>query len=99
MNITICGNFAGAADVFTSTGCSGVCTNLVKTPSNYDKAFCEISYIEVFRQGSGGGGTTGSGTAGADTSTSTSALEAGMYSMMTTLMLTTLEFELSFLTA
>ena len=93
MDITICGNFAGVADIFTSTGCMGVCSDLAKTPSNYDNAYFEILYTRVFQQGSGGGGT-----AGADSSTSTSG-SASTYSVTAALVLATLGFGLSFLAA
>lgn len=76
LDVTICGNFAGAADVFTTTGCSGVCTDLVANPRNYDNAYFEISYIRVFSQGDAAGGVvSGEGTTptgGADSPGSTS---------------------------
>ncbi|OCB91539.1 hypothetical protein A7U60_g1217 [Sanghuangporus baumii] len=84
LDITICGNFAGAADVFTTTGCSGVCTDLVANPQNYDDAFFEISYIRVFSQGGAAGGTVsggGTSTTGADGSSSTSG-SGGIYSLI-----------------
>ncbi|THH07637.1 hypothetical protein EW145_g3236 [Phellinidium pouzarii] len=49
LDITICGNFAGIPSVFSQT-CSGTCTDLVPTASNYDNAYFEISYIRVFAQ-------------------------------------------------
>ncbi|KLO18260.1 hypothetical protein SCHPADRAFT_936333 [Schizopora paradoxa] len=50
LDITICGNFGLA--VFSQT-CPGNCTDLVQTPSNYDNAFFEISYIKVFEETNG----------------------------------------------
>ncbi|KLO18259.1 hypothetical protein SCHPADRAFT_845310 [Schizopora paradoxa] len=50
LDITICGNFA--LNVFNQT-CSGNCLDLVQTPSNYDTAYFEISYIKVFQQTNG----------------------------------------------
>jgi len=52
LDITLCGNFAGAADVFQQT-CSGVCTDLIKTPTNYNTAYFEIAYIRHFTDGTG----------------------------------------------
>ncbi|KAI5115196.1 hypothetical protein M0805_000710 [Coniferiporia weirii] len=46
-DITLCGNFAGEPTVFAQT-CSGTCTDLVKTPSNYDDAYFEVQYVRVF---------------------------------------------------
>ncbi|THH07641.1 hypothetical protein EW145_g3245 [Phellinidium pouzarii] len=46
-DITLCGNFAGEAAVFAQT-CSGTCTDLVQTPSNYDTAYFEVQYVRVF---------------------------------------------------
>ena len=62
LDITICGNFAGAASVFTQT-CSGTCTDLVPTASNYDNAYFEMKFIRVFEQGSGSSSSGGTGTA------------------------------------
>jgi len=50
LDITICGNFA--LNVFGQT-CPGNCLDLVQTPSNYDTAYFEISYIKVFQQTNG----------------------------------------------
>ena len=44
---TICGNFAGAADIFNPS-CSGLCTDLVQNPANYNDAYFEVSYVRVF---------------------------------------------------
>lgn len=49
-DITICGNFGLA--IFSQT-CPGNCLDLVQTPSNYDNAYFEISYIRVFEQTNG----------------------------------------------
>ncbi|THH04266.1 hypothetical protein EW145_g5650 [Phellinidium pouzarii] len=49
LETTICGNFAGTPSVFQQT-CSGNCVDLVQTPSNYDEAYFEISYMKVFEQ-------------------------------------------------
>ncbi|KLO18258.1 hypothetical protein SCHPADRAFT_866908 [Schizopora paradoxa] len=50
LDITICGNFGLA--IFSQT-CPGNCLDLVQTPSNYDNAYFEISYIRVFEQTNG----------------------------------------------
>ena len=84
--------------MLTSIGCSGVCTNLVKTPSNYDNAYFEISYIRVLLQGSGGGGMAGSGTVGADLSNSTSIAGVGTYSVTKAAVLAIVGFGLTLLT-
>lgn len=57
---TICGNFAGAPDVFNPT-CTGTCTDLVANPANYNDAYFEISYVRVFTNGTKQGTTPGSG--------------------------------------
>ncbi|KLO18229.1 hypothetical protein SCHPADRAFT_913229 [Schizopora paradoxa] len=44
---TICGNFAGAADIFNPS-CTGTCTDLVADPGNYNDAYFEVSYVRVF---------------------------------------------------
>jgi len=59
-DITICGNFAGAADVFNPS-CPGLCTDLVQDPTNYNTAYFEISYVHVFTNGSSTGSTTETG--------------------------------------
>ncbi|EUC58241.1 glycosidase, putative, partial [Rhizoctonia solani AG-3 Rhs1AP] len=53
LDITLCGNFAGAAATFQAT-CSGVCTDLIKTPSNYNNAYFDINYLRVFSDGTSG---------------------------------------------
>lgn len=67
LDITLCGNFAGAANVFQET-CQGVCTDLIKTPTNYDNAYFEIAYIRHFVNTPVSGGalaaTKGDGLAG-----------------------------------
>lgn len=70
LDITICGNFAGASNVFSQT-CSGSCLDLVQTPSNYDNAFFEISFIKVF-EASGSEAATASNGAGAVTTSADS---------------------------
>lgn len=44
---TICGNFAGAADIFNPS-CTGTCTDLVANPANYNDAYFEVAYVRVF---------------------------------------------------
>lgn len=48
IHTTICGNFAGQANVFAQT-CSGNCLDLVQIPENYNTAYWEISYLKVFQ--------------------------------------------------
>jgi len=60
-DISVCGNFAGLPSVFTTTGCSGTCTDLVANPSNYNDAYFEISYLHVFTNGTSTTGTSGGG--------------------------------------
>lgn len=83
LDITICGNFAGQAATFAQT-CSGNCLDLVQTPSNYDNAYFEISYIKVFEQSNGSTSTsTSAGASSASTaagvSVSTTASASGAY--------------------
>ncbi|TFK93306.1 glycoside hydrolase family 16 protein [Polyporus arcularius HHB13444] len=48
-DITLCGDYAGAASVFYQT-CTGVCYNdwVLGDPSNYDTAYFEVSYVRVY---------------------------------------------------
>lgn len=73
LDITLCGNFAGAASTFQAT-CSGVCTDLIKTPSNYNTAYFDIAYLRVFSDGTAGSnsGPTLTGTSSTATATSVS---------------------------
>ncbi|KAB5591391.1 hypothetical protein CTheo_5182 [Ceratobasidium theobromae] len=73
LDITLCGNFAGAASTFQAT-CSGVCTDLIKTPTNYNNAYFDIAYLRVFSDGTAGSnsGPALTGTSSAATSTATS---------------------------
>jgi uncharacterized membrane protein YgcG len=57
IDISICGNFAGLPSIFNPT-CPGLCTDMVATPSNYDNAYFEISYIRVFTNGTSKTGTS-----------------------------------------
>ena len=68
LNINICGSFGLSA--FSAT-CSGSCLDLVQTPSNYDNAFFEISYMRVFTNDSSKAVSTSSATSGSSTGTST----------------------------
>uniref|UniRef100_A0A0W0GAJ0 Putative glycoside hydrolase family 16 protein n=1 Tax=Moniliophthora roreri TaxID=221103 RepID=A0A0W0GAJ0_MONRR len=51
LDITLCGDFAGAANVFSQT-CSGKCYNdyVIGSPSNYDNAFFDIASIRVYSE-------------------------------------------------
>ncbi|KAH8110956.1 concanavalin A-like lectin/glucanase domain-containing protein [Phellopilus nigrolimitatus] len=69
LDITVCGDFAGQAAVFAET-CSGTCTDLVPTASNYNNAYFEISYIRVFENGLGLPSSTASGGATVTTNAS-----------------------------
>ncbi|KZT11783.1 glycoside hydrolase family 16 protein [Laetiporus sulphureus 93-53] len=48
-DITLCGDFAGDQTIFAET-CSGVCYDdwVIGTPSNYDNAYFEVSYVRVY---------------------------------------------------
>jgi hypothetical protein len=48
INIDVCGAWAGNGAVYTSTGCTGQCTDMVGTASNYDNAYWEIAYVKTF---------------------------------------------------
>jgi len=50
-DITLCGDFAGNANVFSET-CPGVCYDdwVLGTPSNYDTAYFEVQYVRVYGQ-------------------------------------------------
>jgi hypothetical protein len=49
-DITLCGEYAGVASVFNET-CTGTCYDyVIGSPSNYDSAYFEISYVRVFSQ-------------------------------------------------
>ncbi|PIL35181.1 hypothetical protein GSI_02971 [Ganoderma sinense ZZ0214-1] len=50
-DITLCGDYAGAASVFYQT-CTGVCYNdwVLGDPSHYDTAYFEVSYLRVYGQ-------------------------------------------------
>ncbi|KAF7422337.1 hypothetical protein PC9H_010493 [Pleurotus ostreatus] len=52
LDITLCGDFAGAPAVFSQT-CSGVCYNdyVIGSPSNYDNAYFDINFIKIFGTG------------------------------------------------
>ncbi|CAE6513023.1 unnamed protein product [Rhizoctonia solani] len=71
LDITLCGNFAGAAATFQAT-CSGVCTDLIKTPSNYNNAYFDINYLRVFSDGTSGSNSGPTLTGSTATSTSVS---------------------------
>ncbi|KAG8710210.1 hypothetical protein FRC09_000240 [Ceratobasidium sp. 395] len=91
LDITLCGNFAGAPQTFQTT-CSGVCTDLIKTPSNYNNAYFDISYIRVFSDGTSGSnsgptltatgsnpsGTSGSGSSGSNNGATTTLTALGL---------------------
>jgi len=61
LDIDICGSFAGDGGAFAQT-CSGSCVDLLKTPTNYDQAYFEITFIKTFTTGSGSGGGSTTGT-------------------------------------
>lgn len=44
---TVYVNRAGAAEVFAQT-CSGLCTDLIGEPSNYDNAYFELRSIKAY---------------------------------------------------
>jgi hypothetical protein len=50
-DITLCGDFAGATNIFSQT-CSGVCYNdyVLGDGSNYDTAYFEVASVRVFSQ-------------------------------------------------
>lgn len=47
LNVRMNDSRAGAADVFAQT-CSGLCTDLIAEPSNYDTAYFELRSIKTY---------------------------------------------------
>ncbi|EIN08747.1 hypothetical protein PUNSTDRAFT_126043 [Punctularia strigosozonata HHB-11173 SS5] len=78
INTDICGAWAGSDSVFTSTGCSGSCADLVGTASNYDTAYWEIQYVKTFTSsGSSSASATGTSTKTSTSSSSSSTSSSG----------------------
>ncbi|GAA5884533.1 hypothetical protein JCM16303_000015 [Sporobolomyces ruberrimus] len=50
INIALCGDWAGQPGVFNPT-CSGVCTDMVQDPRNYDQSYFEIASIRIYDGG------------------------------------------------
>ncbi|GAA5834858.1 hypothetical protein JCM5353_004902 [Sporobolomyces roseus] len=50
INIALCGDWAGQPGVFNPT-CSGVCTDMVMDPRNYDTAYFEIASVRIYEGG------------------------------------------------
>ncbi|KZT34871.1 hypothetical protein SISSUDRAFT_1009421 [Sistotremastrum suecicum HHB10207 ss-3] len=75
-DITICGNFAGAPQVFSET-CSGNCLDLVQDPTNYDDAYFEIKYVAVFTNSSEASSSTTSGSSSTSTGSGSSPSGSG----------------------
>ncbi|KDQ62064.1 glycoside hydrolase family 16 protein [Jaapia argillacea MUCL 33604] len=48
-DITLCGDFAGNANIFAET-CTGLCYDnwVIGSPSNYDNAYFEVQYVRVY---------------------------------------------------
>lgn len=47
-DITICGDWAGNQNVWSSAGYSGTCSQAVEDPSNFVNAIFEVNYVKVF---------------------------------------------------
>jgi hypothetical protein len=75
INIDICGAYAGNPQVYASTGCTGQCTDMVKTASNYDNAYWEISYVKTFT--AAGNSSAGAGPSGSSSSHAPGATGSG----------------------
>ncbi|KII90816.1 glycoside hydrolase family 16 protein [Plicaturopsis crispa FD-325 SS-3] len=63
-DITLCGDFAGASNIFSQT-CTGVCYNdyVIGAASNYDNAYFEVDYVRVYSKD--GSNTVVAGSSGA----------------------------------
>ncbi|WAQ82268.1 hypothetical protein PtA15_2A585 [Puccinia triticina] len=49
-DITLCGDWAGAADVFNANGlCSGSCSAVVKDPSIFKDAYWEVASVKLYQ--------------------------------------------------
>ncbi|EFP89962.2 uncharacterized protein PGTG_16250 [Puccinia graminis f. sp. tritici CRL 75-36-700-3] len=49
-DITVCGDWAGAADVFNVNGlCSGSCSSVVKDPSVFKDAYWEVASVKLYQ--------------------------------------------------
>lgn len=50
INITLCGAWAGNAVEFAKT-CSGLCTDYIADPTNFDNAYFELASIKTYSAG------------------------------------------------
>jgi hypothetical protein len=50
INITLCGAWAGNAVEFAKT-CSGLCTDYIADPANFDNAYFELASIKTYSGG------------------------------------------------
>ncbi|KNZ61963.1 hypothetical protein VP01_132g16 [Puccinia sorghi] len=49
-DITLCGDWAGASDVFTANGlCNGSCSSVVKDPAVFKDAYWEIASVKLYQ--------------------------------------------------
>jgi hypothetical protein len=89
LNTNLCGAWAGNAQVYNSTGCSGSCVDMIGKASNFDNAYWEINYLKTFTAagnasatatGSGAGGAAGTGgaTGTGGTATTTTMAQGGV---------------------
>jgi hypothetical protein len=84
LNTNLCGAWAGNAQVYNSTGCSGSCVDMIGKASNFDNAYWEISYLKTFTA-AGNASATATGTgAGAGAATTGGATGTGGAATTTT---------------
>ncbi|KAF5381459.1 hypothetical protein D9757_009062 [Collybiopsis confluens] len=49
VNTALCGDWAGQASVFSTSGCPGTCASAVADPANFKDAQWEFNYIHVYQ--------------------------------------------------